>query len=136
MTPDKFKDLAIETQKEFELFCNRRKCEECTIRKILKDNSCLYIDCETFFSVCKLLNDFNIDLLKKIDNLYTSYCNEHDCNPYKCELKKYQEENTFLFDREGLEDTEEEEYEIDCSLMYTIAYLNDCLDIIIKEEDN
>ena len=33
MTSDEFKDLAIEAQKKFELFCNKRKCnkDECAI---------------------------------------------------------------------------------------------------------
>ena len=30
----------------------------------------------------------------------------------------------------------EREYVIECSMLYAVAYLNECLDIIIKDEDN
>lgn len=134
MTPNEFKELTIETQKEFELFCNKRECNmnKCAIFNFLKENDCINTDCEIVFTICKLFNDFNIDLLKEIEEAFDDYCYGRDCKSYDCELKKYQDENTFLFNKEKYEDTEEE-YKIDCALLYTIAYLNDCLDIIISD---
>ena len=135
MKPEEFKELAIETQKEYILFCYNRKCCDghCTIYNFLKKYDCLYINCTIVFTAYKLLNDFNINLIKEINKSIVNYSNEHNCTYHGCDFKKYQTDNTFLF---SYEIQKKREYVIECSMLYAVAYLNDCLNIIIKDEDN
>ena len=49
MDLEQFKELATETQMEYNLFCHKRKCEDCTIYKMLKDHDCVYINCTFIF---------------------------------------------------------------------------------------
>ena len=133
MKLEEFKELATETQIEYNLFCHKRKCEDCTIFKILKDHDCIYINCTLVFVAFKLLDDFDFDLIEQMNKEFVAFSNEHTCTYNGCEFKRYQIENPFLF---SYEDQEEKECVIECNMLYTIAYLNECLDIIIKNEDN
>ena len=135
MKPEEFKELVTETQKEYILFCYKRKCSDghCTIYNFLKKYDCLYINCTIVFTAYKLLNDFNINLIKEINKSIVHYSNEHSCTYHGCDFKRYQLENPFLF---SYESQKEREYVIECSMLYAVAYLNDCLNIIIKDEDN
>ena len=126
MNSEEFKELATETQMEYNLFCHKRKCEDCTIFKMLKDHDCVYINCTIIFAAYKLLNDFNFDLIEKINKEFVAFSNEHTCTYDGCEFKRYQIENPFLF---SYENQKEREYVIECGMLYAIAYLEDCLDL-------
>ena len=56
----------------------------------------------------------------------------HDCVSAYCNLRDYRESRVFEF--EINEKRGKEEIYIDCSLMFAIAYLNDCLSIILEKE--
>lgn len=126
MKLEEFKELATETQMEYNLFCHKRKCEDCAIYKMLKDHDCVYISCTIIFAAYKLLNDFDFDLIEQINKEFVAFSNEHACTYNGCEFKRYQIENPFLF---SYENQKEREYVIECGMLYAIAYLEDCLDL-------
>lgn len=129
MNLEEFKELATETQIEYNLFCHKRKCEDCTIYKMLKDHDCIYINCTIIFTAYKLLDDFDFDLIEQMNKEFVAFSNERTCTYKGCEFKRYQIENPFLF---SYENQKEREYVIECGMLYAIAYLEDCLDLFIK----
>ena len=133
MTRDEFEELVIETQKEYCLFCNKRPCEsdKCTIEKFCSNDNCSGVECGTVFAAFKF-GVFDPDKIKEIYKKFDTYCMRHDCVSAYCNLQDYRESRVFEF--EINEKYGKEEIYIDCSLMFTIAYLNDCLDIILEKE--
>ena len=129
MKLEEFKELAIETQMEYNLFCHKRKCEDCAIYKMLKDHDCIYISCTIIFTAYKLLDDFDFDLIEQMNKEFVAFSNEHSCTYHGCDFKRYQIENPFLFSYGG---QKEREHVIECSVLYAIAYLEDCMDLFIK----
>ena len=131
MTCDEFEDLVIETQKEYCLFCNERPCEsdKCTIFKFYNNENCSDVECGAIFAAFKL-RVFDPDKIKEIYKTFCTYCMKHDCVISRCNLQNYRESH--VFELEINEKHGKEEIYIDCSLMFTIAYLNDCLDIILN----
>ena len=132
MTCDEFEELVIETQKEYCLFCNKRPCEsdKCTIFKFYNNENCSDVECGAIFAAFKL-EVFDPDKIKKIYKEFCAYCMKHDCVSARCNFQSYREDRVFEF--EINEKYGKEEIYIDCSLMFVIAYLNDCLDIILEE---
>ena len=131
MTCDEFEELVIETQKEYYLFCNKRPCysNRCTIKKFYDDNNYSDVECETVFAAYKF-GVFDPDKIKEIYKMFYTYCIDHDCDSFCCNLREYKENHTFEFELD--ENYGIEEFHIDCSLMFTVAYLNNCLDIILN----
>ena len=130
MKLEEFKELATETQMEYNLFCHKRKCEDCAIYKMLKDHDCVYISCTIIFAAYKLLNDFDFNLIEQINKELVAFSNERTCTYKGCELEKFKLDNPFLFCY--VEEKKEREYFIECSLLFAIAYLEDCMDLFIN----
>ena len=130
MKLEEFKELATETQMEYNLFCHKRKCEDCAIYKMLKDHDCVYISCTIIFAAYKLLNDFDFNLIEQINKELVAFSNERTCTYKGCELEKFKLDNPFLFCY--AEEKKEREYFIECSLLFAIAYLEDCMDLFIN----
>ena len=125
MKLEEFKELATETQMEYNLFCHKRKCEDCAIYKMLKDHDCVYISCTIIFAAYKLFN-----LIEQINKELVAFSNERTCTYKGCELEKFKLDNPFLFCY--VEEKKEREYFIECSLLFAIAYLEDCMDLFIN----
>lgn len=132
MTHDEFEDLVIETQKEYCLFCNKRPCEsnKCTINKFCNNENCSNVECGAIFAAFKL-GIFDPDKIKEMYKTFCTYCMKHDCIISRCNLQDYRENRIFEF--EINEKSGKEEIYIDCSLMFAIAYFNNCLNIILKK---
>ena len=130
MKLEEFKELAIETQMEYNLFCHKRKCEDCTIYKMLKDHDCVYINCTFIFVAFKLLHDFEFDLIEQMNKDFVAFSNDRTCTYKGCELERFKLDNPFLFCYE--KEKKERECFIECSVIFAIAYLEDCMDLFIK----
>ena len=130
MKLEEFKELATETQMEYNLFCHKRKCEDCTIYKMLKDHDCIYINCTFVFVAFKLLHDFEFDLIEQMNKDFVAFSNDRTCTYKGCELERFKLDNPFLFCYE--KEKKERECFIECSVIFAIAYLEDCIDLFIK----
>ena len=130
MKLEEFKELATETQMEYNLFCHKRKCEDCTIYKMLKDHDCIYINCTFVFVAFKLLHDFEFDLIEQMNKDFVAFSNDRTCTYKGSELERFKLDTPFLFCYE--KEKKERECFIECSVVFAIAYLEDCIDLFIK----
>ena len=130
MKLEEFKELTTETQMEYNLFCHKRKCEDCTIYKMLEDHNCVYINCTFVFVAFKLLHDFSFDLIEQMNKEFVAFSSKRVCTYRGCELERFKLDNTFMFCYE--EEKKERECFIECSVIFAIAYLENCMDLFIK----
>ena len=132
MTRNEFEELVIETQKEYNLFCDKRPCDsdKCTIHRFCDNEDCPDVECGAVFAAFKF-EVFDPDKIKEMYKTFCTYCMKHDCVISRCNIQNYRESHVFEF--EINEKHGKEEIYIDCSLMVAIAYFNNCLSIILEE---